>query len=221
MVPELNDIYLNMTWDTTDTSATIGGSAASKVSSTVSYPDNKTLLINVTQDFSAGDTLIISGLGFDNFTDQSFKDHLELSIDGGATVAATDSKFIWVIHWQTPSIYGACTSCCGAGNVVDGNTATGNCQWGGPVVFDLGESKTVRFMRVWANFDRSWRAKVGEDLTLCGTDWLSARWGWVPANNQWSETPVIPTVGRYLRFEIDAGGPMGADTLMEFQYQAW
>ena len=127
-----NDIRINipasfnMEWDTTDTSATIGGSAASKVSSTVSYPDARILLINVTQDFLAGDTLIISGLSFDNFTDQSFKDHLQLSIDGGSTVAATDSKYIWVIHWQTPSIVYSCTTCVYPERVVDGNTATGN-----------------------------------------------------------------------------------------------
>jgi hypothetical protein len=88
----------NMTWDTTDTTVTIGGSAASKVSSTVSYPDNKTLLINVTEDFSAGDTLSITDLSFTNFSDQSFKNHLQLSVDGGTATAATDSKYIWVTY---------------------------------------------------------------------------------------------------------------------------
>ena len=43
----------NMTWDTLDTSATITGSAASKVSTTVSYPNASTLLVNVTSDFAA------------------------------------------------------------------------------------------------------------------------------------------------------------------------
>jgi len=211
----------NMEWDTTDTTATIGGSAASKVNSTVSYPDNKTLLINVTQDFLAGDTLIISGLSFTNFSDQSFKNHLQLSIDGGTTVAATDSKYIWIIHWQTPSINAACTSCSGAGNVVDGNTATGNGTPYSPLVFDMGESKTVRFVRVWANNNRRWTALVGNDLTLCGTDWPSPKWNWSPANGQWTETPVTPMTGRYIRFYVDFGGPVGASTLMEFQYQAW
>lgn len=143
------------------------------------------------------------------------------SADSGSTVAATDSKYIWVIHWQTPSIYGTCTSCCGSANVVDGNTATGNCTWGGPVVFDMGESKTVRSIRVWANGSRRWTSLVGNDLASCGTDWPSPKWNWSPANGQWTETPVTPMGGRYIRFYIDIGGPMGANTLMEFQYQAW
>jgi len=211
----------SMTWDTSDTNAIFEGSAASKVSSTVSYPDNKTLLINVTQDFSAGDTLIISGLSFKNFSDQSFENHLQLSIDGGTTIAATDSKYIWVIHWQTPSINAACTSCSGAGNVVDGNTATGNSTPYSPLVFDMGESKPVRFLRVWTNNGRRWTATVGDDLTLCGTDWPSPKWNWWPSNGQWSETPVTPMTGRYIRFYVDFGGPVGDNTLMEFQYQAW
>jgi hypothetical protein len=89
---------------------------------------------------------------------------------------------------------------CGSGNVFDGNTVTGNCQWGGPIVFDMGESKPVRFIRVWANGGRRWTSLVGDNLASCGTDWPSPKSGWYPANGQWSETPVIPTVGRYLRF---------------------
>jgi hypothetical protein len=223
----------NMTWDTTDTASTIGGSAATKVNNTVSYPDSKTLLINVTQDFIAGDTLSISALSFTNFSDQSFKDHLELSVDGGTTVAATDSKYISIFHWQTPGIYTTdCTSCCGAANVVDGNTATGNCTWGGPIIFDLGSTKTVRQIRVWANGSRRWTARVGDDPTpsciawcdpadCCGCSWPAPRWNWYPINGQWSETPVIPTDGRYIKFYVDVGGPVGANTIMEFQYQAW
>jgi hypothetical protein len=223
----------NMTWDTTDTAAAFGGSAATKVNNTVSYPDSKTLLINVTQDFSAGDTLSISDLSFSNFSDQSFKDHLELSVDGGTTVAATDSKYISIFHWQTPLIYTAdCTNCCGSANVVDGNTATGNCTWGGPIIFDLGSTKTVRHIRVWANGSRRWTARVGDDPTpsciawcdpadCCGCSWPSPKWNWYPANGQWSETPVIPTDGRYIKFYVDVGGPVGANTIMEFQYQAW
>ncbi len=145
------------------------------------------------------------------------------SAAGGSTVVATDSKYIWIIHWQTPAITydSGCTSGCGMANVIDGNTSTGNCTWGGLVVFDLGESKTVRFVRVWANNNRRWTALVGNDLTLCGTDWPSPKWNWSPANGQWTETPVTPMTGRYIRFYVDFGGPVGANTLMEFQYQAW
>lgn len=63
---------LGMTWDTTDTSATIAGSASSKVSATVSYSDSKTLLIDVTTKGISNLTLYIDGIG--------------------TTVAATDDK---------------------------------------------------------------------------------------------------------------------------------
>src|SRR5581483_9501215 len=47
---------LSMTWDPTVTTATITGSAAGKVSSTVSYSGgNATLTINVNTDFAASD----------------------------------------------------------------------------------------------------------------------------------------------------------------------
>ncbi len=59
---------LAMSWDTTDTAAAITDTASSKVSSTVSYPDSKTLLIDVTADFLSGDAIVISGLAFNNFT---------------------------------------------------------------------------------------------------------------------------------------------------------
>ncbi|MFZ3138927.1 MAG: hypothetical protein WA126_16220 [Thermodesulfovibrionales bacterium] len=225
-ITTVNDIRIkipasfNMTWDTTDTTATFGGSAASKVSSIVSYPDNKTLLINVTENFSAGDTLSISGLSFKNFSNQSFKNHLQLSIDGGSTVAATDSKYIWVIHWQSPIIYAACTDLNGAANVIDRNTATGNLWGGGIIVFDMGSSKKVRFIRVWENIDRQWGLRIGDGLTSCGTDWPAIKTGWHPAVGQWTEIPATPMTGRYMRFNLETGGPQ-ADVLREFQYQAW
>ena len=81
----------NMTWDTTDLAVSIGGSASGKVSTTVSYPDSRTLLINVTADFASGDNITVDGLSFTNFNSAGF-DNLELSIDGGTTTAATDDK---------------------------------------------------------------------------------------------------------------------------------
>ena len=59
---------LAMSWDTTDTTATITDVAQAKVSSTVSYPDARTLLIDVTADFSSGDGIVISSLAFKDFT---------------------------------------------------------------------------------------------------------------------------------------------------------
>jgi len=76
-ITALNDICIRipsdlaMNWDTTDTTATITDVAQAKVSSTVSYPDNKILLIDVTSDFLSGDAIIISDLAFKDFTASS------------------------------------------------------------------------------------------------------------------------------------------------------
>ncbi len=81
---------LAMEWDQTLTTATLGGVAASKVSTTVTYEDaGKTLVLNVTSNFAAGDVLTISGLKFKNFTASSPPNYLQLVIAGagGATVA--------------------------------------------------------------------------------------------------------------------------------------
>ena len=51
----------NMTWNTALTTATIGGGAAAKVSPTVTYEDaGKTLVLNVTSNFAAGDKITVS-----------------------------------------------------------------------------------------------------------------------------------------------------------------
>jgi len=58
----------NMKFDTFDTSAVMGGSAASKVSATVSYTGNgSVLIIDVTENFVGDDELLISGLSFAQF----------------------------------------------------------------------------------------------------------------------------------------------------------
>src|SRR2546425_3139615 len=59
---------LNMTWDPTITTATITGSGASKVSTTVSYGNgNLDLVIGVVINFVAGDQITRSRLNFTNF----------------------------------------------------------------------------------------------------------------------------------------------------------
>ena len=88
----------NMTWDTTDTTATLGGSASGKVSSTVSYEDaGQTLVLDVTTDFAGGDQLTIADLGFHNFTGTTPFDNLELAVNGASgPSAATDDKTLRV-----------------------------------------------------------------------------------------------------------------------------
>ncbi len=64
-----------------------------KISTTASYEDaNKTLVVDVTENFSASDAITISELSFDNFSDTSSADNLELVISGssGLTTAADD-----------------------------------------------------------------------------------------------------------------------------------
>src|SRR5947209_1412729 len=85
---------LNMTWDPTITTATITGSAAIKVSTTVSYANgNLDLFINVTTNFGNGDQITVSGLNFTNFTAPSAASRLGLITGGaGGPVVATDNR---------------------------------------------------------------------------------------------------------------------------------
>ncbi len=96
---------LSMTWDTTDLSAVIGGAAAGKVSSTVSYEDGgKTLVLDVTSNFAAGDQITVSGLAFASFTAPSAAARLELEVGNDDSVAATDDKTITIIAAGVPRI---------------------------------------------------------------------------------------------------------------------
>src|SRR5256712_1954043 len=85
---------LNMTWDPTIPTATITGSGASKVSTTVSYGNgNLDLVINVVINFAAGDQITVSGLNFRNFTAPSAASSLGLIVGGaGGGVVATDNR---------------------------------------------------------------------------------------------------------------------------------
>lgn len=90
----------NMTWDTSDTTATLGGTASGKVSTTVTYEDSgKTLVLNVTSDFASEDDLTVEGLSFASFSATSAADNLELVTGGSGTgVDATDSKTITIVN---------------------------------------------------------------------------------------------------------------------------
>ncbi len=90
-----------MTWDETDTTATFGGSAASKANTTVSYAgSNKKLLVAVTNGFSAGDTLAISGLSFKNHIGFGTT-RLELDYDDDGITDALDDKTITILEFYT------------------------------------------------------------------------------------------------------------------------
>jgi hypothetical protein len=80
----------NMTWDTSVTTFTRGGTASAKVSATVTYDDNHTVVIDVTSAILNTETLTITGLKFTNFTAASAADNLDL-ISAGMGGASTDT----------------------------------------------------------------------------------------------------------------------------------
>ena len=91
-----------MTWDETDTTATFGGTAAGKVEvGAVSYGgSNKKLLIAVTGNFAAGDTLTIGGLSFKNYT-VAGTTRLLLDFDNNGQADAQDDKTTTVVGIYT------------------------------------------------------------------------------------------------------------------------
>jgi uncharacterized repeat protein (TIGR01451 family) len=87
----------NMIWNTSITTATIGGPDAARVSPTVSYENGgKVLVVNVLTNFTTNDQITVSGLQFMNFTAASAADSLELVVSGtaGGAAAAMDDKTI-------------------------------------------------------------------------------------------------------------------------------
>src|SRR5207247_5804920 len=83
-----------MPWDPPIPTATITGSAAIKLLTTVSYANgNLDLVITVTTNFGNGDQITISGLNFTNFTAPSAASRLGLITGGaGGAVVATDAR---------------------------------------------------------------------------------------------------------------------------------
>jgi hypothetical protein len=99
------DSLFNMAWDAAVTTATIGGSAAGKVSTTVSYDSTwQILLIDVTSDFAPGDQITVSGLSFRDFAAASPPDSLELEVYNDATPSAFDDKTIEIAAAAFPNI---------------------------------------------------------------------------------------------------------------------
>lgn len=85
-----------MTWDATDLTPTFGGAAAGKVGA-ISYTNsNQRLVIAVTNDFIAGDTLTISALSFKNYI-ASGSTRLELDWDNDGIEDAQDDKTITIL----------------------------------------------------------------------------------------------------------------------------
>ena len=97
-----------MSWDTSVLTVTLGGSASGKASTTVSYENSgRTVVIDVTSDFGAGDQLTIDDLAFTDFAAPSAADNLELEIfDDGVSFTA-DDRTIDIVAGASPSILSA------------------------------------------------------------------------------------------------------------------
>ena len=86
----------NMQWDTSVPTVTITGSAAAKVTTSVTYPTSATVIVNVTGTFAANDFVVISGLKFASFTATSAANNLQFSTRNGLQVDATDTRTIQI-----------------------------------------------------------------------------------------------------------------------------
>ncbi len=90
---------VDMRWDTTDTTAVFGGTASGKVSNPVSYAGNGAILIiPVDTNFSANDTLTISGLSYSQFnTITTAATALGVRTEGaGTTTSSSDDKTVTI-----------------------------------------------------------------------------------------------------------------------------
>jgi hypothetical protein len=96
-ITSANDIYIkipagvNAYWDVADATPTFGGGASAKVAASVTYPDEKTLKIDVTTDFANNDTLTIADLSYIGYGAASTAAALTWSVDGGVTYGSADA----------------------------------------------------------------------------------------------------------------------------------
>ena len=101
----------NMTWDVSVTNVTLGGTAAGRCATAVTYSNgNLTVTINVNSAFQAGEFVTISGLQFTNFTATSSANHLSVDLKNNPGVAATDSKTITIGPYYNVAVTPATTS---------------------------------------------------------------------------------------------------------------
>ncbi len=100
-VTAANDLWLRITtgmraaWDTSDTTATFGGTASTSTNTTVSYTAASILKINATERFSPLGTLTIADLSLAGISSSSTALRMDYSIDGGVTYASS-SVFVTV-----------------------------------------------------------------------------------------------------------------------------
>ncbi|HMB71351.1 MAG TPA: FlgD immunoglobulin-like domain containing protein, partial [bacterium] len=90
-------VALPMAWDGTVGTLALSESAAAKVSANVAYENSgRVLVLDVLQDFAAGDRLAVSGAAFVDRT-ASGSGRLELEVDGAGTLARVDDKTVTIV----------------------------------------------------------------------------------------------------------------------------
>jgi hypothetical protein len=95
----------NMAWDASVGTAVLGGGAAAKCAAAVSYENSNSILrVNVTSNFTAGQSVVISGLRFNNFSGISSVDNLEIDFYNGNLAQSYDDKIISIIG-DTETLY--------------------------------------------------------------------------------------------------------------------
>ena len=92
-----------MTWDTSVTSVTFGGTGAGRMKTKLkNYEDGgRTVVLDVDKDFKEGEFITVDGLGFDNFASAGGPDNLELTLDKKKGVVARDDKTITLVAATT------------------------------------------------------------------------------------------------------------------------
>ncbi|HUD25058.1 MAG TPA: DUF6701 domain-containing protein [Burkholderiaceae bacterium] len=157
----------NMTWDTTVTTVTLTGSASGKVSTTLGAYENsgQTLVLNVTSNFTAGQTLTISGPKFTNFTAASASNNLQVVVAGaGGATANTDNR-TKTIQVPTPTLSSAASQTFAVGQA---STAASNMTvTDDPNVPAITVANGLR-IRIPAGFPMTWDTTV-TTVTLSGT----------------------------------------------------
>jgi hypothetical protein len=89
-----------MTWDEAELTPVFGGTAAGKVGA-ISYSNsNQRLVIAVTADFVAGDTLTIGALSFKNYFDTG-STSLQMEYDNDGAADAQDDKTIAILGFYS------------------------------------------------------------------------------------------------------------------------
>src|SRR5438876_8592138 len=153
----------NMTWNTALTTATITGTAASKVSTTVTYEDGgKTLVLDVTTDFSGGNQIIVSGLQYTSFATASGPDRLQLVLAGvGGATAASDSRSIQIV---APTMASAVNQSFTVGQPPTATAAITVTDAATPTVTAAGDLR----IRIPATFNMTWNTAL-TTATLTGT----------------------------------------------------